>query len=157
VYKGFVELSPNAAPQSLACFEWTWENRTRTTCSTRDESKVVEGGQWSDSTGSGWYRLILTEELGPMPGYRIPVPRPRVYVLWIEQSSAAQPERVRATVQLPVDDKMRGVSHVELLNRSGRWYANLPGHKSKFMNDFASAELRFELGPPGQFRKASGP
>lgn len=157
IYEGWVPLSPDAPSQALACFEWTWENRDRVTCSTRDESKVVEGGRWVDDGKSGWYRFIVTEELGRAPGYRIPVPVPRVYVLWIEESGSHPPLRVREKVQLPIDAKVTAVSHVELLERNGRWYANLPGYKKTFLNDFASAQLRFELGPPGRFTKVAGP
>jgi hypothetical protein len=59
---------------------------------------------------------------------------------------------VRSVVELPIDPKVTALWEIELLTRYGKWYASLAGTKPKFMRDFASTQLMFELGPPGQIR-----
>jgi hypothetical protein len=157
IYKGFVGLSVDPQLQTVFCSEWMWEERDRIACSTRDESKVVEGGRWSADGRRGRYRLVLTQELARARGYNRPVPRPHVYVLWIEETAAGVPLGAIETVRLPIDDNVTALTHVELLERNGRFYANFPGYKKTFLNDFASSELRFELGPPGQVTRVAEP
>ncbi|HJU69925.1 MAG TPA: hypothetical protein VJ650_16925 [Gemmatimonadaceae bacterium] len=157
IYEGRVGLGVDAPLQTISCYEWMWQGEARMTCSARDEAKVVEGGRWVAGDRRGRYRLVLTEELARARGFDRPVPRPHAYVLWIEETEAGLPLGARETVRLPIDDNVTAVSHAEILERNGRFYATFPGYKKTFMNDFASAELRFELGPPGQVTKVAGP
>jgi hypothetical protein len=46
---------------------------------------------------------------------------------------------------------------MQLWRREGRWVASVEGYKHAFMNDFARAELVFELGAPGQATLIAGP
>jgi hypothetical protein len=157
IYDGRVPLGVDAPSQTIYCFEWVWQSEDRTTCSTREESKVIEGGRWTADGRRGRYRLLITEELAPARGYDRPVPRPHAYVLWIEETTAGVTLGAVEVVRLPIDDKVTALTHVELLERNSRFYANFPGYKKTFMNDFAEGELRFELGPPGQVTKVAGP
>ena len=157
IYDGQVGLGTEAPPQTISCYEWVWQGRERVSCSTRDEGKVVEGGRWSADGRRGRYRLVLTDELARARGFDRPVPRPHIYVFWIEETDAGLPLGARETVRLPIDDNMTALSHVEILERNGRFYAAFPGYKKTFLNDFASAELRYELGPPGKVTRVAGP
>jgi hypothetical protein len=55
-------------------------------------------------------------------------------------------------VELPVDPKVTALWEIKLLTRYGKWYASVRGWKHKFMSVFASTQLAFELGAPGQIR-----
>jgi hypothetical protein len=153
-YFGRGSLSAPAPLDSLTCLEWAWNDRTRVTCSAfaRAEQTLASGGRWTEGEITGWYQLILTEAPTRVPGRRVPVQRPRAYVQWVERG----PNDLRATVtrmvELPIDPKVTGLWEIELLQRYGRWHASLRGTKPKFMRDFASAQLMFELGAPGQIR-----
>jgi len=57
---------------------------------------------------------------------------------------------VRRIAELPIDPKVTALWDVELLERNGRWHARLRGIQPKFMNNFASKQLIFEIGGPGQ-------
>jgi hypothetical protein len=166
-YVGSGSLRAPAEPDSVSCVAWELEGRPRVTCSGRVGAAVVTGGQWTEPsdgrTASGFYRLFFTAERTRVKGYEIPMPRPFVYVQWVEDRRAARaageaPYRVRATTLLPMDrNKVWALSGGEIWRREGKWVASLHGAKHAFMNDFASAELIFELGPPGQATKVGGP
>lgn len=153
IYKGQVGLGVESPSQTVACYEWVWQGQERVTCSTRDESKVVEGGRWSLDGRRGRYRIVLTEEPGPDRG----LPRPHAYVLWIEETEAGASLGARETVRLPIDDNVTGLSRADLLERGGRFYASFPGYRKSRFDHYSEAEWRFELGPPGQVRKVAGP
>jgi hypothetical protein len=157
IYDGRVGLGVDSPSQTVSCYEWAWQGRERVTCSTRDDGKVVEGGRWSLEGRRGRYRLVLTEEPARAQGYDRPVPRPHAYVLWIEETQAGVPLGARETVQLPIDDNITALSRADILERQGRFYASFPGYKKTRFDNYADAELRFELGPPGQVTKVAGP
>jgi hypothetical protein len=73
-------------------------------------------------------------------------------VQWVERGSTNPPAVVRTMAELPIDPKVTALWEIVLLTRYNKWYATLRGTKPKFMRDFASTELLFELGPPGRLR-----
>ena len=163
-YLGYGSLHESADRDSVSCVVWEWEASTRVSCSGRGEEAVVNGGRWEDgaSRGGGFYRLLLTEQKTPVKGYRRdrPQDRPFVYVQWVEPRTgdAPTPYTVRATSLLEFDrSKVFAISHLLLWRRDGRWVATVEGYKHGFMDDFAHAELIYELGPPGQATLVAGP
>jgi hypothetical protein len=103
-------------------------------------------------TPLGCNKLILTEAPTRVSGHRLPVRRPRAYVQWVERASNDSRATVRRMLELPIDPKVTALWEIELLKRYGKWHASLRGTKPKFMRDFASTQLLFELGAPGQIR-----
>jgi hypothetical protein len=158
VYRGFVALALDAPPQTVSCFEWSWQSQEQMACTgARETSRAAEGGRWSVAGRTGRYRVVLTEELAPAPGSDRPVARPRAYVLWIAENAAGLPLGAVETVQMPLDDNVTELSSVQLLERGGRFYANLRGYKRARGSNYRPAELEFELGPPGKVTKVAGP
>jgi len=166
-YRGRGSLSPTAQADTVTCIAWEWNASPRVSCVGRAERGVVTGGAWADSTGggAGFYRLFLTEEPTRVKGYDKDKPqdRPHAYVQWLEPSApggppGSAPHRVRATVGLDFDRaKVWAAREVQLWRREERWLASLHGYKRELMNDMATAELVFELGPPGVVKKVAGP
>ena len=142
-YAGRGSLDASAPADSVDCVEWLWQERTRVTCTGKASRAVVEGGRWSDSAGSGWYRLILTSEDS---GRR---PRPLAVVQWLERSSADAPVTVRSTAELPFPPEVQWAADPALGEIYGRWCASIvTDRKTAF--GFKRDWLRFTLGPPGQ-------
>lgn len=67
---------------SLGCVEWVWRDLTRVNCDSRRENDVVTGGRWTDGDSSGYFRLIVAGDAGPMFFTGV-VTRPHVYVQWV--------------------------------------------------------------------------
>ena len=105
-FAGRGSLSPPGPVDSLTCVEWTWDDRSRVTCSAirRREQALSAGGRWVDGQSNGSYRLILTEGLRRVPGYRRPMQRPRAYVQWLEENSDGS-RTVRNIAELPIDPR----------------------------------------------------
>jgi hypothetical protein len=59
---------------------------------------------------------------------------------------------VRRIAELPIDPKVTALWEIVLLERYGKWHASLRGIKPRFMNDFASTHLMFEVGRPVEVR-----
>jgi hypothetical protein len=168
-YVGYGSRFNTAMSDSISCVVWQWAGSARVSCSGHARQSVVTGGHWTDSVGErgeGFYRLFLTDEPTRVKGYREDKPqeRPYVYVQWVEprvggRAEAGQPiYRVRQTVPLPIDpNRVGGISKIQVWRREGRWMASLEGYKHAFMNDFARAELVFELGSPGKAQLIAGP
>jgi hypothetical protein len=153
-YFGSGSLRAPAPLDSLTCLEWAWNDSTRVTCScfARAEQTLAFGGSWTHGETTGWYQLILTEAPTRIPGHRFPVQRPRAYVQWVGRGSNDPRATVVKIGELPIDPKVTALWEIVLLQRYGKWYASLHGTKPKFMRDFASTQLTFELGAPGQIR-----
>jgi hypothetical protein len=73
-------------------------------------------------------------------------------VQWLEPGASDQRDAVREIIQLPLDPKITALWEIELVRRDTSWYAVMRGTKPKFMSDFASTQVVFELGSPGQVR-----
>lgn len=154
-YFGQGSLSSRAPVDSLTCLAWTWAGHERVTCSAvrRFGGKTLaSGGVWTEGAVTGWYQLILTEELTKVKGRKALVPRPRAYVQWIEPDASGQRYTIRDMIQLPIDPKVTALWEIDLMRRDSTWYAIMRGTKPKFMNDFASTVVMIELGPPGHVR-----
>jgi len=153
-YVGRGSLTVPAPLDSLTCFEWAWNGRTRVTCScfARAEQTLASGGSWTDGETTGWYQLILTAAPTLIRGHRVPVQRPRSYVQWLERASNDPRATVTSMVEVPIDPKVTALWEIVLLTRYGKCYASLRGTRPKFMRDFASTHLMFELGAPGRIR-----
>ena len=153
-YFGRGSLRAPAPLDSLTCLEWAWNRRTRITCTcfAGAEQTLASGGTWTDGEATGWYQLILTEEPTRVPHRRFPVERPRAYVQWVEPGSNDSRATVRSMVELSIDPKVTALWEIDLLTRYRKWYVSLRGTRPKFMRDFASTQLMFELGPPGHVR-----
>ena len=66
--------------------------------------------------------------------------------------------RADTTVSVPIDrNKVTSLWQPQLWRRDGRWMASVQRSKREFMNDFAHAELIFQLGRPGDVTRVSGP
>lgn len=149
-YQGYGSLAAEPPIDSIVCLQWSWHGGERVTCSGRARQGLVFGGRWADGEASGSYRLIVTEEATP-DRRRYPWgQRPAIYVQWVEQSGADVPARVRTTVEVPLGPKVTSLRDVTLLYHDGRSLARVNGTKKTFLNDYASAWIMFELGPPGQ-------
>ena len=167
-YVGRGALYDAAPTDTLACVAWEWENDPRVSCLGQAERGVLTGGEWTDSTArtAGFYRVLMTIEPTILERYDRDKPQDveHFYVQWVEPVpstllAASQPRyRVDTTVHLPLDqNRLRGVQDVQLWRREGRWLVSVHGFKSTFMNDFARAEVVFELGLPGQVTRIAGP
>jgi hypothetical protein len=152
-YLGRVALrADRIPPDTVTCLQWLWEGRTRSTCSGSSETTVQTGGHWSDSTGSGYYRLIDTG-----PGWE--GRESGVFLQWVQGDPASGAQHVRQTMAFPLAPKLLGVnatlvSSVEQgpcvrVRSSGRplhWYSWGP----------RQVDVSLELGPPGVTRDAPG-
>ena len=85
---------------SLGCIEWVYRDLTRVSCDSRRENAVVSGGRWTDGDSSGYYRLIIAGETGPLD-YTGLVMKPRVYVQWVEGSPGTGRQQVRSSAAMP--------------------------------------------------------
>ena len=167
VYTGIGSLSASAAPDSLTCIAWRFEQSPRAGCNGRAMQAFVSGGHWGDGTRAGqtgFYRLLLTKEPTQVKGYKkkYPQDRPYVYVQWVVPLVGADSGqarfRVDTTVSLPIDrNRVNSIKRLQLWRREGQWMASLEGYKKTFMDAYARAELIFSLGAPGEATLVSGP
>lgn len=117
-------------------------------CRALDDRRVSEGGRWSTGERRGRYRLVMTEESGDGGGRET---RHHVYVLWIAETAAGEPLGAIETARLPLDENVRWLEGIEVLERDRRSYANVRGYRRG-----GRTELTFELGPPGQVTRVGG-
>lgn len=141
-------------PDTVVCQDYHWESRARAVCSSVKEPTLVTGGSWSDSTGSGIYRLILTE-IGPLHGSDGDFLRPRLLVQWVQQAQGA-PDTVRMTLALPTDKKFRNL-HRLWLPRVWRhdtvgWCVSVLSSRMSFLDSNRQEEIGYALGAPGEAR-----
>jgi len=85
---------------SLGCIEWMWRDFTRVSCDSRRQNAVVSGGRWADGHSSGYFRLIIAGETGPL-NYTGLVMRAGVYVQWVEGSPGIGQQPVRSSATMP--------------------------------------------------------
>ena len=149
-YRGYGSLRGSASPDSIMCIEWEWQARRRVACSGQAERTVATGGRWAVGDEGGWYQVFLTEEPEP------PTPRPHIYVQWVVQPASGL-RHVRQSAEVVVDRKVWALWDPVVWTEGGRWYVSFDGFKHAFMNDLASAHLRYQLGLPGEVTKVVGP
>ena len=138
-------------PDTVSCLQWIWEERARSVCSGSAEKPVQTGGHWSDSTASGYYRLI---DSGPGWEGR----ESGVFLQWVEVDRASGAETVRRTITFPLAPRLLSVGAALVsqdagtcvrVRSSGRplhWYSWGP----------QQTDVSLELGPPGLTRAAPG-
>lgn len=101
------EMRGSVRGTAVSCLEWSWLDSLRLTCeSDREgpaERRIFTGGEWSDSTGRGTYRVILRDEAHCYDGWRSFVAGERVFVQWLADGPGV-PHPVRATAELNGDD-----------------------------------------------------
>jgi len=132
-------------PDTLSCLQWMWEGRARSVCSGQSETPLQMGGFWSDSTGTGYYRLINE---GPGWDGR----EPGVFLQWVQRGPYDSAQIVRQTIDFPLVRKLLSVSatlvsspsgaecvHVRSSGRPLHWYS---------WNQ-STIDISLELGPPG--------
>jgi hypothetical protein len=152
-YLGRVQLQPERIPpDTVSCLQWIWDGRTRSVCSGSAETPVQTGGHWSDSTGSGYYRLI---DSGPGWEGR----ESGVFLQWVQVDRPSGAETVRRTMTFPLAPKLLSVSarlvspqdeascvRVRSSGRPLHWYSAGP----------RKVDVSLELGPPGVTRDVPG-
>ena len=151
-YLGRVALRAEAVPpDTVSCLQWIWEGRARSVCSGSSETPIQTGGHWSDSTGSGYYRLI---DSGPGWEGR----ESGVFLQWVQVDPASGAQTVRHTMTFPLVPKLLSVGAALVsqdagscvrVRSSGRplhWYSWGPQR----------TDVSFELGPPGVARDVPG-
>jgi hypothetical protein len=157
LYAGYGSLNERAPLDSVSCVQWQWDARPRTTCTGSRQHVIAAGGHWSDGHTDGFYRIILTEEPISVRPCKNRFDCPHAYLQWIEDPGTGPPFIVRATVDLDLDPKITALHAAYVRQRDGRTYAVLSGTRPKFMSDFASIDVRFDLGPPGAVTPVNEP
>jgi len=148
---------------SIDCFEWVWEGRSRTTCYSRDEMRRWSGGQWTEGDAKGHFRLVF-----PFPARRPTIPGglggvpPHVFVQWVEQGDGDDHAVIRATAELPMDSTILMVHRDAVLSEhDGRWRVTLRATRRRtatlWSGNAQRVELTYELGLPGQVRAVGPP
>jgi hypothetical protein len=155
-YRGHGSLSAESPPETLRCLEWAWQGRARVTCSGPREGLLAEGGQWVGGgapRAGGSYRLIIAEDTVRAPGWRVPVKRPRAYLLWVDRSTGGSPRHVRETLVLPIDPKVVELGDARVQERvGGGWCASMLATRESSLGNLRQEMLAFALGPPGVAR-----
>ena len=155
-YRGFSSLSPEAPGDTVSCLQWDVQGNVRTTCAKSLEHTIVTGGHWTTPNGSGFYRLIPTEE-GPLEGPDGNFKRPRIAVQWVEPATLGRPASVRDVVELPSAEKYPGLTGLKdprLWESARGWCLSVQSNRFRFVGS-GRGELWFELGPPGEVREVS--
>ena len=148
-YLGRVPLRADGVPpDTVSCLQWIWDGRARSVCSGSAETPVQTGGHWSDSTGSGYYRLI---DSGPGWEGR----EAGVFLQWVQTDRRSGAETVRQTMTFPLAPKLLSVSarlvspreeapcvRVQSSGRPLHWYNAGP----------RKVDVSLQLGPPGVTR-----
>jgi hypothetical protein len=152
-YRGSGSLDVESPPETLSCLEWEWQGRARVTCGGPREGVLAAGGRWvgggAGRTG-GSYRLIIAEDTVRVPGWRVPMKRPRAYLQWVEQPVAGAPLRVRETLVLPVDPKVVELGDARVQERvGGGWCASMLTTRESALGNLRQQLIAFALGPPG--------
>jgi len=146
-----------ARSDTVVCQDYRWEQRARAVCSSAKKPTLVDGGNWSDGTGGGFYRLILTE-IGPLHGSDGDFIRPRLIIQWVQQAPGV-PDTVRATIALPTDKKFRNLRRLwqPRLWRHDTvgWCVTVESSRHAFFDSDKREELGLVLGGPGSVRPES--
>ena len=156
-YSGYAWSRDAALRDTIACVEWTWQDRPRVTCAGEAEPAIATGGRWTSGDAAGFYRVLLAKEAMRVPGYRVPMPRIHAYVQWVEAGAAGRPATVWATAAVPADPRVDVQWGPALIERDGAWHLRLDGTRKRFLNDFSRTSLAFALGPPGEVVVAPRP
>ena len=150
---GLSFVEPATGPDSVTCLDWSWEGRTRVTCSGPGEERAIQtGGSWSDDRGRGFYRLIVIDETWD-------VREAGVFLQWVQQSETGSRETVRETVAFPLPARLIEIEDawfwlpywrhpcvsVDTRNRPRRLWSLGPPRE----------RIAFELGPPGDMRRVA--
>jgi len=129
------------AGDSISCLQWHADGIPQLTCDSDNDRHVISGGEWSDGSTHGTYRLIVTTtDATPYPEYR-------VFVQWLEFSASERRHPVRATVELPAP-AIDLIPFPALEIRDNGWNvvvkSNRPGMKG------ADRFMTFHVGKPGE-------
>ena len=139
-----------AGSDTVTCQEWQWADRARVTCAGPGREEALQsGGTWADSSGSGYYRLIVAD-----PDDR--ESEPFVLLQWVERIGAGGAERVRDAMVLPMAPKVVELEAARLwlvTDRPACVSARSSGRPPRILSwGPARANPAFELGPPGERR-----
>ena len=137
---------------SLGCIEWEWRYITRVNCDSRKENDVVSGGRWTDGDSSGYFRLIVAGDTGPM-NYTGLIMRPRAYVQWVAGSSGGRLQPVISSATMPgvTDALWIDEPRIEQLSDSGSC-ASVRIETKRRLVGVRHARVAVALGAPGELR-----
>jgi hypothetical protein len=145
--------APATTADSVACLEWSWEGRTRVTCSGPHDKRAIQtGGNWSDDGGRGFYRLIVVEVSWDAREHG-------VFLQWVQQSETEPRETVRETVAFPLSANLIAIEEAWFWLPGGRppcVSVDTRGPPRHFLSWGPERErIAFELGPPGHMRRVA--
>lgn len=151
-YGGVVLFAVATPTDSITCLEWSWQGRTRVTCSGPHETRALQtGGSWTEAGASGFYRLIVVEATWDAR-------EPGVFLQWVQRSDTSSLETVRETVALPLVAGLIEIEEVWFWLPRGRPVCvtvDSRGTPTRWWKDQARERVAFELGPPGQMRRVT--
>jgi hypothetical protein len=138
----------NVAGDVVDCLEWVWREKERLTCNGPLEHRIVDGGEWTDSTGLGIFRVIVAD--ADARAYKF-----QGFVQWLDPIAFGEAVHVRAVVELPGGDNLSPWDGAALSTRNGRWYISVTSLRPRKNGN--ESRLMFEVGPPGQVRPVPTP